>query len=257
MPTIAPKPIYKLGKLASRHDRRTLPYDRYSTILPNVPAEVSWMVKVRGWPMYGNDVLGDCTIAAVGHQIEQWSLYAGAPFLPTEASILSAYEAVGGYVPGDPTTDNGCVILDVLNYWRKTGIAGHKILAYVKLDTTNLDAIREAIYLFGNVYMGVQLPLSAQGAGDWTVPPGGDETNFGTPGSWGGHAIPIVAMSPETLTVVTWGMTLKMSHNFFRDYCDEAYAVLSQDWIDARGLAPSQFDLAQLQADLLAVTGGV
>jgi hypothetical protein len=29
--------------------------------------------------------------------------------------------------------------------------------------------------------------------------------------------------------------------------------VLSQDWIDAKGLAPNQFDLKTLQADLAAL----
>ena len=34
--------------------------------------------------------------------------------------------------------DNGAVILDVLNYWRKTGIGGHPISAYA--DLKELDA---------------------------------------------------------------------------------------------------------------------
>jgi len=41
---------------------------------------------------------------------------------------------------------------------------------------------------------------------------------------------------------MTWG--------FLDTYCDEAYAVLSQDWIEKSGLAPSNFDLTALQADL-------
>jgi hypothetical protein len=41
---------------------------------------------------------------------------------------------------------------------------------------------------------------------------------------------------------MTWG--------FLDTYCDEAYAVLSQDWIDKTNLAPNNFDLTALQADL-------
>ena len=44
-----------------------------------------------------------------------------------------------------------------------------------------------------------------------------------------------------------------MSHNFFTDYCDELYAVLSPDWIDANGAAVSGLDLKALQADLAAL----
>jgi hypothetical protein len=36
----------------------------------------------------------------------------------------------------------------------------------------------------------------------------------------------------------------------FDTYCDEAYGVLSADWIAANDQAPSNFDLAQLEADL-------
>ena len=48
---------------------------------------------------------------------------------------------------------------------------------------------------------------------------------------------------------------MKMTWNFWNIYCDEAYAVLSPDWIGQAKLAPSGFDLAALEADLAAVRG--
>jgi hypothetical protein len=238
---------------------------RYRTDKLVVPAEVSWLTKVPrdGWPMYFNDVLGDCVAAAAGHAIEQWQVYANPRsgiVSPPRASILKAYEDVGGYVPDDPTnpqsnaTDNGCVILDMLNYWRKTGIGGHKILAYVSVNPLSALEIREAVMLFGNVYMGIQLPTSVQGFNSWTVPDGGTASTNGAPGSWGGHCIPVVAVSPESLTCITWGEVLKMSHNFAIDYVDEIWAAVSLDWIEKNGLSPSQFNLAQLEKDLAVVT---
>jgi hypothetical protein len=249
--------IHKLGKRAPRIDHRTLHMARYR--IPgaiSVPPEVSWVTKVSAWPMMLNDSLGDCTCAAAGHMIEQWTTYAGSPFTPPDSAILTAYEdpSVGDYNPNDASTDNGAVMLDVLNYWRQTGIGGHKIFAFMKVNLANMDEVREAVYLFGNVYWGVQLPASAQGADSWTVPDGGVASPNGSPGSWGGHCVPIVAMSPETLTCVTWGETLKMSHGFFSDYGDEGYAVLSLDWIEKNGLSPGQFNLKQLEADLKIVT---
>jgi hypothetical protein len=145
-------------------------------------------------------------------------------------------------------------MLDALNYWRTTGIAGHKILAFVSVNPLNADEVREAVYLFGNVFTGIQLPTSVQGFNSWTVPDGGTASQNGQPGSWGGHCIPMVAVSPKSRTVVTWGGTLKMSPNFETDYVDEMYAVLSLDWIEKNGLSPSQFNLAQLEADLKIVT---
>jgi hypothetical protein len=228
---------------------------RYRVASLTVPQEVSWVTKVENWPMMLNDTLGDCVPAAMGHMVEQWSTYAGSPVIPTNAQVLSAYEAIGGYVPGDPSTDNGCDMLTALNYWRQTGIAGHKIFAFVQVNPLDADEIREAIYLFGNVFTGLALPISAQGEDAWTVPPGGKSSPNGSPGSWGGHCVPSVADSPQSRTVVTWGEVLKMSPNFFIDYVDELYAVLSLDWIESNGLSPSQFNLAQLQADLEIVTG--
>jgi hypothetical protein len=197
-----------------------------------------------------NDTLGDCTCACAGHMIEQWTTYAGSAVTPPDNSILQAYEAVGGYNPADPNSDKGAVILDVLNYWRNTGIANDKIMAFASLEPKNHTEVMDAVVLFGNCYLGVQLPVTAQDQTVWAVPPGGP-TGQGAPGSWGGHAIPIVAYDTRGLTVVTWGALKRMTWGFLDAYCDEAYAVLSQDWINkVTMLTPAKFDLATLEADL-------
>ena len=242
----------KLGKQAARLDARTLQFSNYlKAAAPPAPPKVEdWTKKVKEWPMMLNNTLGDCTCACAGHMIEEWTTYAHAPgFIPADQQILQVYEAVGGYKPGDPSTDKGAVILDVLNYWRQTGIAGHPITAYVSLEPKNHEDVKDAVYLFGNCYLGVQLPLSAQNQKVWSVPPGGP-TGQGAPGSWGGHAIPIVQYDSRGVTVITWGEPLRATWSFLDAYCDEAYAVLSADWIAANDQAPSNFDLAQLQADL-------
>jgi hypothetical protein len=80
-----------------------------------------------------------------------------------------------------------------------------------------------------NCYIGLALPISAQNQDVWAVPPGGS-AGEGSPGSWGGHAVPIVAYDSRGLTVITWGATKRMTWQFLDTYCDEAYALLSQDW---------------------------
>jgi hypothetical protein len=106
----------------------------------------------------------------------------------------------------------------------------------------------DAVYMFGGCYIGVLLPQSAQGQPIWSVPPMGP-TGPGAPGSWGGHAVPVVAYDARGLTVITWGAMLRMTWQFWETYCDEAYAILSQDWLE-KNEAPSGFDMATLQADL-------
>lgn len=250
----APPIVRKLGKLEPKHDPRTLKLARYLlSPLPAPPAEVSWVTKVPGWGMMLNDQIGDCTCAAAGHMVQQWSFFANPPgTIPTDQQILAAYERVSGYNPADPSTDNGAVMLDVLKYWRNVGVGGHRIVAFVQVDHTNDVEVRQAIQIFGNIYVGLALPVSAQEQGAWTVGKGGPAAGGdNAPGSWGGHAVPVMAASPHSLTCITWGERLKMSHNFFTDYCDEAYAAVSQDWIAARGgKSPSGLNLRQLLADL-------
>jgi hypothetical protein len=46
-----------------------------------------------------------------------------------------------------------------------------------------------------------------------------------------------------------------MSWQFYDAYMDEAFAVLSSDWINKKvGTAPSGFNMAALQQDLAQVT---
>lgn len=252
-----------LGKLAPRDDPRTLQLANYLTgELPKPPYRIQWSKAVTSWPMMANDRVGDCTCAAAGHMIQAWTANAGESpfrFVPatglvlTDAEILAAYGAITGYRPDDPSTDRGAVELDVLNYWRKTGVGGHQIAAYAALEPQNRQHVELGVDLFGGVYIGLALPLSAQQQRVWSVPPGGLHGK-GQPGSWGGHAVPVLDYDAHGLTCVTWGSLKRMTWGFWAAYCDEAYALVSQDWIAAAGKAPSGFDLAELQADLAAIT---
>jgi hypothetical protein len=49
-------------------------------------------------------------------------------------------------------------------------------------------------------------------------------------------------------------MVQRMTWGFWDAYCDEAYAVLSKDWISkVNKKAPNQFDFQTLRADLAAL----
>jgi hypothetical protein len=62
----------------------------------------------------------------------------------------------------------------------------------------------------------------------WSVPPSGTGGD-GAPGSWGGHA------APRSLTVVTWGALQTMTWGFWAPDRDEAYAILSPDYLKQKG----------------------
>jgi hypothetical protein len=245
----------KLGKKPAHHDPRTLQMANYLT-LPEIPAARDWTTKAAAnWGMMLNDKLGDCTCAATGHITQAWTANAGPKELTfPDPAVLAAYEAITGYRPSDPSTDRGAVELDVLRYWRKTGIGGTKIEAFIALEPKNHLHVQAAVELFGGSYIGLALPVSAQQQAVWSVPPGGP-TGTGAPGSWGGHAVAIEAYDAHGLTCITWGQKKKMTWSFWDAYCDEAYALLSELWAGKKATAPSGFDLAALKADLKAVTG--
>ncbi|MDD5301491.1 MAG: hypothetical protein PHS14_00165 [Elusimicrobia bacterium] len=244
----------KLGKAAPRLDPRTLRLAAYLPAeLPEIPAaaDYSRAVPSGAWGMLANDRLGDCTCAAAGHLIQQWTGSVGSAVTPADADIVAAYSAITGYNPADPSTDRGAVELDVLNFWRAAGIAGHKIGAYAAVDPRDRAHVRAGAYLFGGLYLGVALPRSAQAQDTWDVAGDGPDA---APGSWGGHAVSVAAYDADGLYIVTWGALKRVTWAFWDRYVDEAYAVLSPDFLDGKGQTPAGFNLAQLQQDLAAVT---
>ena len=245
----------KMGKSVARHDPRTLLLASYVTpSLPTPPASFDISAKVTAWGMMDNDQIGDCTCAAAGHLIMEWTANAGKQAAtPTDKQIVAAYSAITGYNPVTGANDNGANELDVLNYWRQTGIAGHKIDAYMALELSNHNHIMDSVYIFEGCYIGVQLPISAQAQTQnhqpWSVPPGGPSGD-GKPGSWGGHAVPVVAYDARGVTVVTWGALQVMTWTFWEAYCDEAYSLLSKDYLNGKKQAPQGFSMNALQEDL-------
>lgn len=248
----------KLGKRTPHHDPRTLQMAKYlkAEYLPQIPDAKDWTPQGVDWGMMLNDNIGDCTCAAAGHLIMEWTGNTGKVTEVPDNNILQAYEAVSGYDPSDPQSDQGAVETDVLNYWRQSGISGHKILAYAALEPNNQDHVRLSIWLFGGCYIGLALPFSAQTQDVWAVPPGGTVAS-GAPSSWGGHAVPVVAYDQAGLTVITWGAAKRMTWGFWQAYCDEAYAVLSDDFMKngPNGMiSPNGIDLNTLTNDLSLVS---
>jgi hypothetical protein len=250
-------PIGKLGRLSPRPDQfarvpRLAAY--LAPWLSPPPGSADWRggIPNDGWGMMANDHLGDCTIATAGHLLLSWpACTAGQPPAIADDAIVAAYSAVSGYDPATEANDNGCVVVDVLEYWRTTGIAGNKIGGYVRVDPANWTHVEQAIHLFGGLYLGVNLPRAAQDQTEqgstWTVP--------GVWSGWilGGHAVPVVAYSPQYLWCVTWGQLQAMTWDWFTRYTEEAYAIVDAAWIGPDGKAPSGLDFSTLTADLQGV----
>ena len=74
-----------MGKSVARHDPRTLLLASYVTpSLPTPPASFDLTSKVHAWGMMDNDQIGDCTCAAAGHLIMEWTANAGKKMITPE-----------------------------------------------------------------------------------------------------------------------------------------------------------------------------
>lgn len=243
----------KLGKDAPKFNKKTLTLSKYGdvTTLLTPPAKTYWEYLVKTYPMMLNNTLGCCVFACGGHMVQNWTAHGGALITPPDSDVLAAYEAVGGYVLGDPATDNGAAITDFLAWWQANGFSGISLSGWAAVDHLNLTAVKQAIFLFGALDIGFQVPQSAMDQFDagqtWDV-----VADDG--GIQGGHSVCVLGYGTDGFACITWGKIQYMTNAFFAKYCDEGYALLTQSWLDTAGVSPiAGLNLATLQADLAAV----
>lgn len=243
---------YRLGAQPNDPRKPRLRLERYQLTAPTPPTSADWASTVPAWPMNMNDTVGDCVAASAAHFAQAVDWYGRGLDQPVaDADVLAMYEAISGYTPSDPSTDVGATLQDGLGYWHTTGVGGNTIAAFMQIDHTNLDTVRNCIALFGGVYAAFQCPASAL-------------TQFRVGQPWidkspseilGGHAVPLHAYTPDGFTCVTWGRTQQMDVAFYQRYFNEAWVPIDLDWLSAQGYSPDHIDTDALNADYEALTG--
>ena len=237
----------KLGKLSPRLDRRTILFRSVLRKgLPPAPAVYDFDAEHPGldMPMFLNDRLGDCVIAARAHMTRRMEVIEQKAVIKiSDAEVKKAYFTESG------GADSGLFMLDSLNAWRKGWTAAGKtysIDAFAGIDRSRLTEIKQAIYLLSGCYVGVALPLSAQGqmGKTWTVTTGRNAQR----GSWGGHCIYIPGYNITGPVCITWGKRQQMTWAWFVKYVDEIYAVV--DALDAWRTGKPGIDVAKLEGYL-------
>lgn len=226
---------YKLGKLPAKKSPKTykmdLLLDKTNDII--IPEEQNWAIGWE-WPMWGNDKIGCCTQVSVASAIKVWTVNTKKSIILSDNDVIKNYSDESGYNPNDPSTDKGAVELDVLTRWNKIGYtwaAGiNKLYAFGSVDKNNIENIKKTIYLFGGCYIGVELPSYAMEAvqnnqGYWDL-------EYYDDNIIGGHAVFLHGYDSKYFYFNTWGENWKMSFDFFENYCEESYALISTDWLD-------------------------
>jgi len=242
---------FKFGKLPATKLVGVGYADDYALGRPLTPPVEFPTPKPRGgFPILGNDVCGDCTIAGAAHVIS--AVDSEIPFTQqvqfTTEQAIAQYEFFTGYNPQTGANDTGCNENDVLETWRTKGLfKGHKILAHAPVQPHDILAVHRAIAFYGVCYIGIACPESAQqqfAAGDpWTVVPGSPVV--------GGHCIVAVGYTPAYIECATWGGIAAVSWPFWETYCDEAHVVITGSEVRAgHGVGKAPLDTEALVADL-------
>ncbi len=235
-------------------DSRTLNFSSYFDhgLLSNIPAKLDLGAeKKTPWRRMGNWTTSDCTCAAAGHMIECWTANTTREDIVLTREVIAAYSAITGYDPITGKNDEGACYLDVLKYWRKTGIGQHTIKAYTSVDHKNHDVVKAAMNLFGGLYIGFDLPNTIIHKDLWEVMPGG-LTGDRAVASFGGHAVNAIGYDDEYLYCVSWGKVKAITWEFVDTYTYNMYVIITHDFF-VNDKTELGFDLAALEADLLSI----
>jgi len=260
---------YKLGKLPPERRLSTIALSDYMPMASEWPA-----VKPRGWEMtlpasklniLGNDLRGNCVIAAMMHFAQNETANTGAPLTPNTQLTLGVYSAITGFDPSQDVvnpdgsitnpTDNGTTWEQALAYWQSTGIplldSGgkeviHKIVGFAALDLSSIAQQRYACDTFGGTLMGINCPQSAMdNTSNWTYVAGSAIE--------GGHGINRTGQGGTGWHINSWGLSIPGTWEFSLKLADEDYIVVTPLWLDQQGTSPSGLDLNGLIAAMKAV----
>ena len=252
-----------LGKLPHIPDRRDLLLKNYidkaalidATRAPAAPdwTAIPTITGAKPTPdtdPLGNDSAGCCVLAAPGHAVNMIGQQIGdSSLVVTRGMALAAYSKYTGYVPGDPSTDGGWYVRDMLKAWMQDGLYGTKALAFAAVDWRDPEEVALAVMLStGAVIGGYSLPaeiwsqVDAKGQPQWFVPPGGCGKSIG------GHCM----CQHGVRNWNTWGESAIADQPWVDANCDELYLAIIDKSQLATGRAPNGFDFAQLLADVKA-----
>ena len=248
---------------------RTGPVSRTAGLEPAPDSEdVDRASNVTAWPMYCNGPdpgnppaspggIGDCTVAEAAHAYTALGVYAGKPqVLFADTEIISVYSRICGYDPATGADDNGCQMQDVLADQRKNGMTDvngnvHKVTAYAALgNPTNITLMSEVLKTFGYVYIGVNLQQAQEDAfeqGPWAYVPGSPVL--------GGHCIGLhrrqaYGSAVGVFGMATWGAIQPAEISFIQGCVEEAWCVITEDWIEANGSTCDGLAVSQLESDM-------
>jgi hypothetical protein len=231
--------------------------------LPAPPPSVDWspaaLPSLRN--IFLNDKLGCCVISEGYHAEGVATGNAGNIFVASDDQIVADYSAIGGYVPGDPSSDGGCDEVTAMNWWQSHGYAnGTKLLGWLTVDPTNIIEVQTCIYLFEEIDFCAGLPDS------YVTPfPSGDgftwDVDTSDPNN--GHSFGGFGYDSTGVKIDTWALFGTFTYAAMAALCTQAagggcYIRLTPDMLaKGQAKAPNGVDWTTLIGDFDSLGGTV
>jgi hypothetical protein len=205
-PSPAEQAMMKLGLHAKWSPQSPKLYPSLGDL--NAPLNAwSRLVSVQRLNGFNSDI-GDCVPTGCINGVLDWLGARGIipPLVPNQLA-KDLYKAVGDYVDGDPSTDNGVDPDRMWAWWMQNAILGCKLKEPpILIDPRNEWAVRKAIQNHGFIGTIASLALEQQNEIIWTA--------LGTPGTWGLHYLNIDGFDgPYTAT--SWGYEKQIDQSYF------------------------------------------
>jgi hypothetical protein len=219
--------------------------------LPNIVVPTTQDYSAPAMPglraIYRNDVLGCCVVASEAHTINIQQGQAGKPVTVfTDPQIGVQYGLAGGYVEGDPSTDQGCDEVSALTDWQTNAWPDEsENIGWVQIDATNDLETAQALVVCKAIIYCACLP------GQWqaSMPTLADGTTWdlaGPPDPNAGHSFMSFGRDASGNDILdTWALFPLMTPEARRFYPTPAqgggcYAVMTTDGITQAGYNKDQ-----------------
>jgi len=202
--------------------------------------------------MLGNDQYGDCVAVTWANMRRLITAeLTSNEYYPTMSQVISLYKTQN---PNFPTQDDGMDIQTCLEYLHKTGGPdGVKIVAFARVNFSDLEEVRAALAIFGSLWLGINVQKANM-----------NQFNQGQPWDYvsgsandGGHSIiggGYTSIASNDVRFITWAEEAGFTDNFWNKQVEEAWAVI---WPEQLGSVEFEqgIDMNQLAADYKQLTG--
>jgi hypothetical protein len=220
-------------------------------VIPDHPFSEDYLSKLQNWQMLGNDQYGDCVAVTWANMRRLVTGILANESYPTMDQVIALYKTQN---PNFPKQDDGMDIQTCLEYLHRRGAPdGTKVVAFARVNLSNLDEVKAALAIFGCLWLGINVQkanMTEFGNGQpWDYVPGSANE--------GGHSVlggGYLSIASNDVRFITWAQETGFTDNFWNKQVEEAWVAI---WPEQLGTAQFQegIDFDKLAADYKQLTG--